>query len=194
MADYDDLHLLPFPDEIRRLLDGSRPDVEALAIDAHTQWHQLHDRLIAIIAALIDDAAERGETLQPLLDRIVARTAVGVGELVGAAPAPEAIAALLRTHHSTGTVSDDGSTVAFDHECGSGLVHWKRNPDVELVASGEVAGVPGGVPRYCARCIHTIDAFGGGSWRVSPPSTPAGMCHWEVDRVTPAAQPDDSGS
>jgi hypothetical protein len=78
-------------------------------------------------------------------------------------------------------------TVTFKHDCGSGLAHWRNNVTVAKVAAGEVVGVPAGVPRYCARCIHTINAVGNGTWRVSPPESPAGRCTWEVD-VLPSAE------
>ncbi len=180
MGAYD---LRPLPERLSELLGDERPDVLALVGAEHASWHELHDRLIAIIVAFLDDAVESGEELGPLLERVVARSTVGVGELVGQVPDPESVAALLRAHHSVGIGSDDpAGTAVFDHDCGTGLAWWRRNPDAPTVADDEVSGVPGGVPRYCARCIVTIDSFSGGRWRVQPPPSPAGRCRWELDR------------
>ncbi len=177
--------LRPLPETVAELLSAEPPDLASVlgTVRAeHAGWHDLHDRLVAIIAALLDDAVERGEALAPLLDRVIARTSVGVGDLVGAVPGADAVAALLRAHHSTGVIERDGvGTTTFVHECGSGLALWRRMPDVATVAAGEVPGVPAGVPRYCARCIATIDAFAGSRWRVSPPGGPEGRCRWELD-------------
>ncbi|MDA8365778.1 MAG: hypothetical protein M0Z62_02320 [Actinomycetota bacterium] len=179
--------LRPLPEQLAALLAGERPDALDLVAREHASWHELHDRLIAIIVAFLDDAVERGEELGPLLERVVGRSSVGVDALVGQVPAPEAVATLLRAHHSVGTGADEpDGTAVFDHACGTGLAWWRANPDAPTVADGEVAGVPGGVPRYCARCITTIDSFSGGRWRVRPPAGPAGTCRWEVDRAGPS--------
>lgn len=183
----DEFDLRPLPERLAEALAGDRPEALALVVGEHGRWHELHDRLIAIIAALLDDAVDRGEALAPLLERVIARSSVGVDELVGSVPTPESVAALLRSHHSVGTVeTSPGEPVAFVHDCGSGLAYWRRNPQVTTVSADDVPGVPAGVPRYCARCIATIDAFGGGRWRVQPPAGPGGRCRWEVDRPPPA--------
>lgn len=177
------LDLRPLPERLAEMLGAERPDVLAMVGTEHAQWHDLHDRLIAIVVALLDDAVERGEELAGLLERLITRTSVGVDRLVGAAPTPEAVAALLRSHHSVGTATADPDKVTFVHDCGTGLAFWRRNPTAPTVFEGAVPGVPGGVPRYCARCITTIDAFGQGHWRVRPPQSPEGRCTWEVDGV-----------
>jgi len=177
----DALHLTPVASQVETLLAGREPEVLVLVQDAQDRWKGLHDRLIAIIAACIDDAVDNGAELAPLLNRIHERTSVGVDQLVSATPSAGSVAALLRTHNSTGSVTRDADVVVFEHECGSGLVHWRNNPGVTKVREGEVPGVPAGVPRYCARCMNTIAAVGKGSWRVTPPTSPDGRCRWELD-------------
>ena len=68
----------------------------------------------------------------------------------------------------------------FRHACGSGGRYWRDNPDVAKVADGEVPGVPGGRPRYCARCVRSITAHGGDAWTVEPPAEPGEPCTWRV--------------
>ena len=177
----DALHLTPVASQVETLLAGREPEVLALVQDAQDRWKGLHDRLIAIIAACIDDAVDNGAEPAPLLNRIHERTSVGVDQLVSATPSAESVAALLRTHNSRGSVTRNADVVVFEHECGSGLVHWRNNPGVTKVREGEVPGVPAGVPRYCARCMNTIAAVGKGSWRVTPPTSPDGRCRWELD-------------
>jgi hypothetical protein len=178
----DPLDLRAFDARLDEILAGPPDEARDLLLAEHRQWHDLHDRLVSIIAACIDDAVDRGEALDALLGRVRDRTGVGVDSLVGTVPSAGSVAALLRAHHSTGAAAADGATVTFTHQCGSGLAHWRRSPGVALVAAGEVVGVPGGVPRYCARCISTIDAVGDGRWRVRPPSGPDGPpCRWELD-------------
>ena len=176
-----ELHLNSLTDQVASLLDGERPEVLGAVSTAQQQWRGLHDRLIAIIAACVDEAVENGQELEPYLAAIHQRTSIGVENLVSSTPNPTAIAALLRAHNSTGDVTIKKDMVVFDHQCGSGLVHWRSNPNVSKVLPGEVDGVPAGVPRYCARCMFTIANVGQGAWRVSPPSTPDGRCRWEID-------------
>lgn len=186
----DAFDLRPLPERLAEVLAGDRPEVLDLVATEHGEWHGLHDRLIAIIVALLDDAVDRGEALAPLLERVIAGSSVGVDELVGSVPTPESVAALLRSHHSIGTadVPPEGP-VTFVHDCGTGLAHWRRNPQAATVGDGDVPGVPGGVPRYCARCIATIDAVSGTQWRVRPPTGPDGRCRWVVERPEPTPPP-----
>ena len=177
-----DLHLTPLPDRVADLLGDAHPEVLELVASEHARWHGLHDRLIAIVVSLIDDAIERGEDLGDLLERVNPRASVGVANLVGAAPTPEDIAGLLRAHHSTGRVEEQTDRVVFSHDSGTGLAYWRRNPGAATVGDGEVPGVPGGVPRYCARCVTTI-ARTGDRWSVYPPASPDDHCRWEVDRT-----------
>lgn len=179
--------LEPLPDLLGALLGDEHPDVQLLVREEHRRWHDLHDRLIAIISALIDEAVDSGLDLQQLLDGVTARTTVGVEDLIGDLPDPADIAGLLRSHHSTGTVEVGSTAAEFVHECGSGLAHWRRQPDVSLVVEGEVQGVPAGVPRYCARCIHTIRSVGGERWTVRPPSDPSQPCTWLLDVEEPSS-------
>jgi hypothetical protein len=176
-----ELHLNSLTDQVASLLGGERPELLEAVSTAQQQWRGLHDRLIAIIAACVDEAVENGQELEPYLAAIHQRTSIGVENLVSSTPNPTAIAALLRAHNSTGDVTIKEDKVVFDHQCGSGLVHWRSNPNVSKVLPGEVDGVPAGVPRYCARCMFTIASVGQGAWRVSPPSTPDGRCRWEID-------------
>jgi hypothetical protein len=176
-TDRQDLMLLP---DVLRLLDPPVP-AEALAlVDAeYAAWRGLHDRLIALIAAFVDDATESGRPLQDVLDGAAARTTMGVQELVGTRVDLASIASLLRAHGSVGDVEVAEEATVFRHECGTGLALWRRNPDLATVVEGEVKGVPAGRPRYCARCIHTISAYGD-SWSVEPPASPADTCVWTV--------------
>src|SRR5665647_3491885 len=147
-----DLTQLP---ELLRLLDPPVP-AEALAlVDAeHAAWRGLHDRLIALIAAFVDDATESGRPLQDVLEGAAARTTMGVDQLVGTRIDAASIAALLRAHGSVGDVEVAEGATVFRHECGTGLALWRRNPELATVTEEEVAGVPAGRPRYCARCMH----------------------------------------
>ena len=103
-----------------------------------------------------------------------------IDDLVGSTVDAAEIAALLRSHGSVGTVSVDGEVTTFRHACGSGGRYWRDNPDVAKVAEGEVPGVPGGRPRYCARCVRSIAAHGGDAWTVEPPAEPGAPCTWRV--------------
>jgi hypothetical protein len=177
------LHLDPLPVQLRRHHPPVPEDVLELVDAEHARWRQLHDRLIGLIAALIDVAAD-GRPVREVIEQLLARTRVSLDTLVDARIDPEDIAGLLRAHGSTGsvTVADSGTTT-FRHECGTGQRYWRDNPDTPLVAEGEVPGVPGGRPRYCARCISTISAHGGGQWTVEPPEDPEGHCTWTVSPV-----------
>jgi hypothetical protein len=161
------LDLIQLP-ELLRLLDPPVPaEVLALVDAEHAAWRGLHDRLIALIAAFVDDATDSGRPLQDVLEGAAARTTMGVDELVGTRIDAASIAALLRAHGSVGDVAvAEGSTVF-------------RHPDLATVTEEEVVGVPAGRPRYCARCMHTISAFGD-SWSVEPPASPADTCMWTV--------------
>ena len=66
----DALHLTPVASQVETLLAGREPEVLVLVQDAQDRWKGLHDRLIAIIAACIDDAVDNGAELAPLLNRI----------------------------------------------------------------------------------------------------------------------------
>lgn len=178
-GDSDELHLLPLPDQLRQRTPPLPADVLALVEGEHARWRQLHDRLIALIAALLDVAVAGGRPIAEVIDELIAGTAVPLETLVAVGLNPTDIAGLLRAHGSTGSVDVDGRTTTFRHECGSGLRFWRDNPDTPRVAEGEVPGVPGGRPRYCARCIRTILSHGPG-WTVDPPSAPAERCTWTV--------------
>jgi len=178
-------HLRPVSMQVEQRLNGEHPEVMRLISESEQQWKALHDRLISIISACLDEAVERGVNLEAFLGGVHRRSSVGVERLVSTRPTPESVASLLRSHHSVGEVRVGEGTVIFEHDCGSGLVHWRNNPDVAKVREGEVAGVAAGVPRYCARCIHTITAVGQGSWRVTPPRSTAERCTWEVDVQPP---------
>lgn len=173
------LHLDPLPDQLRRRRPPVPDDVLALVEAEHARWRQLHDRLVGLIAALLDVAAE-GRPVDDVIERLIARTQVPLDSLVDARIDPADIAALLRAHGSTGSVSVENDTTTFRHECGSGQRYWRDHPDAETVAEGEVPGVPAGRPRYCARCIRTIAGHGSGRWAVTPPTDPAGHCTWTV--------------
>ncbi|MFW3169308.1 hypothetical protein [Geodermatophilus sp. CPCC 206100] len=175
-----ELHLEPLPDRLRRRDPPVPPDVLALVEAEHARWRTLHDRLVGLIAALLDVAADDGRPVREVVDRLLAGTRVSLDTLVDARIDPAEIAALLRAHGSTGTVTaEDGATV-FRHRCGSGQRYWADHPETPTVADGEVPGVPGGRPRYCARCIATISRHGGERWRVDPPADPTGHCTWTV--------------
>ncbi|MFZ9817704.1 MAG: hypothetical protein ACO3D9_00520 [Ilumatobacteraceae bacterium] len=176
----DAVHLEHLGDQVERLLGGEHPEVLAVVRDAQATWKGLHDRLIAIIAAYIDDAVEEGAELAMLLERVRRRTTVGVASVVTVRPNPERIAALLRSHGAVGDVRSEDNSVVFEHACGSGQQYWRSHPATAKVRDGEVPGVPGGVPRYCARCIDTINALGEGGWRVDPPASVDGRCRWTL--------------
>ena len=180
----DGLHLLPLPDQLRRLDPPVPADVLALVEAEHARWRQLHDRLIALIASLLDVAAD-GRPVAEVIDALIAGTTVPLDTLVATGLDPADIAGLLRAHGSTGSVEVEaevggaGTRTTFRHECGTGLRYWRDNPGTPTVAEGEVPGVPGGRPRYCARCIRTITGHGPG-WTVDPPAGPEDHCTWTV--------------
>lgn len=178
------LHLVPLPEQLRRRRPALPEDVLALVEAEHARWRQLHDRLIALIAALLDVATAGGRPVREVIDELIAATTVPLDTLVAAGLDPADVAGLLRAHGSTGTVEVDGARATFRHECGSGLRYWRDNPATPTVADGEVPGVPGGRPRYCARCIRTIAGHGPG-WRVTPPAGPEDRCTWTVDSPAP---------
>ncbi len=171
-------HLVPLPEQLRRLSPPVPPEAIALVEAEHARWRALHDRLVALIAALLDVAAD-GRAVQDVVDELIATTSVPLDSLVPPAPDPAEIAGLLRAHGSTGTVQVAGATTSFRHECGSGLRYWRANPATPTVAEGEVPGVPAGRPRYCARCIRTISGHGT-DWTVTPPEGPDDACTWTV--------------
>jgi hypothetical protein len=180
------LTLMQLPEQLAALDSPIAPEALELVRAEHQRWRELHDRLIALIAAFLDEAVEQGRALPDVLDAVVARTTVDVSDLVGMAVQAPAIAALLRAHGSTGSVQPGPSgRTEFRHQCGTGLALWRRSPDQPVIADGEVPGVPGGVPRYCARCMHSIGAFGD-AWRVTPPVSPSGHCTWTVTEEPPA--------
>lgn len=175
----DPTHLLPLPDQLRAMDPPVSAEVLRIVDAEHARWRQLHDRLIAMIATLIDVAAQDRPVLE-VVEEVVAGTSVPLDSLVAAAIDPADIAALLRAHGSTGDVAvEDGATV-FRHQCGSGLRYWRDNPDTPRVAADEVPGVPAGSPRYCARCMFTIHGHGGDQWQVTPPEDPSEHCTWTV--------------
>ena len=171
--------LTQLPDLLRELNPPVSAEVLALVDAEHAAWRGLHDRLIALLAAFVDDATEQGRPLQEVLEGAATRTAMGVDELVGTRVDAASIASLLRAHGSLGETEVTAATTVFRHECGTGRALWRQNPDLATVSEGEVEGVPGGRPRYCARCMHTIGAFGD-SWVVSPPASPADRCTWTI--------------
>lgn len=185
-GDAGGLHLDPLPVQLRRRHPPVPEDVLRLVDAEHARWRQLHDRLVGLIAALIDVAAEDGRPVRDVIEALLAGTKVSLDTLVDARIDAEEIAALLRAHGSTGSVSVEVGTTTFRHECGSGQRYWRDHPDTPTVAEGEVPGVPGGRPRYCARCISTIAAHGRGQWTVDPPEDPEGHCTWAVVRRTDA--------
>lgn len=171
-------HLLQLPEQLRRLDVDVPAEVLALVEAEHAGWRQLHDRLVALIASLLDVAVQdRG--LQEVIDQMIDSATVELDDLVGVTPGVEQIAALLRAHGSTGSIQRSGGVSTFTHQCGSGLRYWKDNPDVVTVPDGEVAGVPGGRPRYCARCIRSITRHPG-AWSVDPPASPDQPCVWTL--------------
>lgn len=176
-------HLVPLPEQLRALDPPVDPRVLAIVDAEHGRWRQLHDRLIALIAALLDVAAD-DRPVDEVIARLIGGTTVGIDDLVGSTVDAVEIAALLRAHGSVGTVSvdedADGDVTTFRHACGSGGRYWRDNPDVAKVADGEVPGVPGGRPRYCARCVRSITAHGGDAWTVEPPAEPGEPCTWRV--------------
>ncbi len=178
------LNLTPLPERLRQLRP-TVPDEVLVLVDAeHQRWRQLHDRLIAMIATLIDVAAADRPLLE-VIQAVVAGTSVPLDSLVDAGIDPADIAGLLRTHGSTGSVTVEGDTTTFEHDCGTGLRYWRDNPNTPQVADGEVPGVPGGRPRYCARCMFTIAGHGAGQWTVTPPADIGSRCTWTI---TPGAQ------
>jgi len=180
-GDRGTLHLDSLPERLRRRDPPVPADVLELVETEHARWRQLHDRLVGLIAALIDVAAADGRPVREIIEQLLAGTRVSLDTLVDARIDPEEIAALLRAHGSTGSVTvDEAGTTTFRHECGSGQRYWRDHPDTPTVAEGEVPGVPGGRPRYCARCISTIAAHGRGQWTVDPPEDPLGHCTWTV--------------
>lgn len=177
--------LIPLPDRLRERRPAVPADVLDLVAAEHARWRALHDRLIAMIAALIDVAAADGRPVVRIIDEVVAATSVPLDDLVGAGIDAAEIAGLLRAHGSTGVVRTEGATTTFEHQCGTGLRYWRDNPTTPVVAAGEVPGVPAGSPRYCARCIRTIDGHGPSgpgepAWAVVPPADPSGHCTWIV--------------
>src|SRR5262245_38426554 len=94
------LHLRTLPEQLRRLAPPVRPDGLALGDAEHAQWRQLHDRLVALIAVLIDVAAT-DRRLDEVIDAVIEGASVGLDELVGARVTPAQVAALLRAHGST---------------------------------------------------------------------------------------------
>lgn len=175
----DPLDLTPLPERLRRLDPPPPDDVLALVEEEHARWRQLHDRLVALIAGLLDIAAA-GRPLAEVIDTLIGTAAVGLDELVGTRVEPAEVAALLRAHGSVGTAETRAGATVFRHACGSGGRHWLDNPDTPTVAAGEVPGVPEGRPRYCARCVRSIAVHGGGAWTVTPPPAPGIPCVWTV--------------
>jgi len=173
------LSLTPLPERLRQLRPAVPEEVLVLVEAEHQRWRQLHDRLIAMIASLIDVAAADRPLLE-VIQAVVAGTSVPLDSLVDAHIDPADIAGLLRTHGSTGSVTFEGDTTTFEHDCGTGLRYWRDNPDTPKVAEGEVPGVPAGRPRYCARCMYTIAGHGAGAWTVTPPADLSERCTWTV--------------
>lgn len=176
-------HLTPLPDLLRALDPPVDPRVLALVDEEHARWRGLHDRLIALIAQLLDTAS-RDRPVADVIDELIDGASVPIDDLVGAEVDAAGIAALLRAHGSRGDVErrtdGDRTVTTFHHACGSGGQHWQDNPDVATVADGEVDGVPGGRPRYCARCVRSIAAHAGPAWTVAPPAAPGERCTWVV--------------
>jgi hypothetical protein len=172
-------HLAPLPEQLRRL--GAPDDVLALVTAEHDTWRELHDRLIGLIAALLDLAC-RDRPVAEVIDDLIGSAAVPLDRLVSSGVDAGEVAALLRAHGSVGTATTDPATgdVEFRHACGTGQRYWRDVPDAATVADGEVPGVPGGRPRYCARCVRAITAHGGGAWTVSPPPDTVEPCVWRV--------------
>lgn len=173
-------HLTPLPEQLRQRMPSVPEDVLTLVEEEHARWRQLHDRLIAMIAALIDVAASDGRPVLEVIEGVIAGTSVPLDTLVDARIDPVEIAGLLRAHGSMGSVTVAGATTTFRHECGTGLRYWRDNPDTPKVAEDEVPGVPEGSPRYCARCMYTIAGHGSDTWLVTPPADPSQFCTWTV--------------
>ncbi len=176
----DPVHLVPLPDQLRRLEAPPSAEVLALVDAEHARWRGLHDRLIAMIATLLDVATDAGRPVREVIEDVVTGTNVPLDSLVGVRIDPAEIAGLLRAHGSTGSVREEAGTTVFRHQCGTGLRYWRANPDTPTVVEGEVPGVPAGSPRYCARCISTIHGHGGPQWQVTPPTDPTQCCTWTV--------------
>lgn len=174
-----DLHLDQLPDLLRALDPPVDERVLALVDAEHARWRGLHDRLVALIVELIDVAAE-DRPVAEVIDRLIDGTTVPIDDLVGSRVDAGEIAALLRAHGSRGTIEVDGDKTTFRHACGSGGHYWRSNPAVATVADGEVPGVPGDRPRYCARCVRSIAAHAGDAWTVQPPESPEQLCTWVV--------------
>jgi hypothetical protein len=177
------IHLNQLPDRLRSLYPPVDPAVLAIVDEEHGRWRTLHDRLVALIVELLDIASD-GRPVAEVIDRLIGDTTVGIDSLIGAAEGggvdAREIAALLRAHGSVGTAETVGATTTFRHACGSGGHYWLEHPNVATVGDDEVAGVPGGRPRYCARCVRSIDAHAGGAWTVAPPSAAGELCTWTV--------------
>lgn len=180
MHDDDVPHLEPLSRTVELALEGRYPMVLAAVREAEATWKGLHDRLIAIIVGFLDEAVEQGAELSEVLEAVRRRTTVAVPDTSSSAPSPLKIAALLRSHGAVGTVHHRDESVEFEHSCGSGQHHWRNNPSVAKVKPGEVDGVPAGLPRYCARCIDTVNALGTGGWQITPPESVEGRCRWTV--------------
>ncbi|MFC4945040.1 hypothetical protein [Pseudonocardia sp. GCM10023141] len=183
-----ELHLRQLPDLLRAFDPPVDPRVLALVDEEHGRWRALHDRLVALLVQLLDVASD-GRPVTEVITRLIEDTSVGIDDLLdpGAGTGVDAaeIAALLRAHGSLGTVAVDGPVTTFRHACGSGGRHWAANPDVTTVAEGEVPGMPGGRPRYCARCVTSIRAHAGDAWTVAPPEAPGQPCTWTVTNPPP---------
>lgn len=179
LAEAPPLHLRPLPEVLREMSPPPDPEVLALVDEEHARWRALHDRLISLIVTLLDVAAD-SSSLRDVIARVVGEATVSIDDLVGAGVDPVQIAGLLRAHGSVGDVDRAGDTTTFHHQCGSGGRYWLEHPTVATVAEGEVEGVPGGVPRYCARCIRSIDVHGQGGWTVTPPTRPGEKCTWTL--------------
>lgn len=177
-------HLVPLPDQLRQLDPAPEPRVLAIVDAEHARWRALHDRLVALIVELLDLAVE-DRAVNDVIQRLIGETTISIDDLVGSRVDPVEIAALLRAHGSVGEVDITPEATTFVHQCGSGGRYWLENPQVATVSGGEVPGVPPAVPRYCARCIASIDAHAHGAWTVTPPDQPHHRCTWTV--LTPAA-------
>lgn len=185
------LHLTPLPEQLRLMNPPPAPEVLALVTEEHGRWRLLHDRLVSLIAGLLDIAAT-DRSLVDIIATLIGEATVGLDELVGTQIEATEVAALLRAHGSVGTVEVDGDTTTFRHACGSGQRYWRENPATATVAEGEVPGVPGGRPSYCARCILSINAHGRGAWTVAAPASPDVPCVWTVSTGAVASPRDES--
>jgi len=177
-------HLVPLPERLREVDPDVSDAVIGLVTAEHDRWRQLHDRLIALIASLLDVAAQDRE-LAEVINQVIGSATVSLDELIGTGVDPVEIAALLRSHGSKGTVEVGDDAVVFRHACGSGQHFWRQNPETAKVEPGEVPGVPAGRPRYCARCIRSIAVHGGAAWTVDPPADAVEPCTWTVRRPGP---------